>query len=116
MLRLSPTSSAGIASFLLLPENQAEYVRNQRQAYAAQNGGHAGASRPRSRRSYGSLSESASAVEPEPASESVDDTNEVVSRSSASPSSSAAAALAAARALSAQAFAVFLARQVCLSL
>jgi hypothetical protein len=54
---------------ILLPENQAEYVRNQRQAYTAQNGGHGGAARPRSRRGYGSLSESA--VEPEPASESV---------------------------------------------
>jgi hypothetical protein len=63
------------------------------------NGGHGGAARPRSRRGYGSLSESA--VEPEPASESIDDTNEVVSRSSASPSSNAAAALKAARALSA---------------
>jgi hypothetical protein len=88
-------------SFLWLPENQAEYLRNQRQAYAAHNGGHGGAARPRSRRSYGSLSESAVPVEPEPASESVDDTNEVVSRSSAFPSSSAAAALAAARVLSA---------------
>jgi hypothetical protein len=55
------------------------------------NGGHGGASRPRSRRSHGSLSESA--VEPEPASESVDDF--------ASPSSNAAAALSAARVLSA---------------
>jgi hypothetical protein len=26
----------GIASFLMLPENQADYVSNQRQAYAAQ--------------------------------------------------------------------------------
>jgi hypothetical protein len=71
----------------------------QRQAYAAQNGGHGGAARPRNRGGYGSLSESA--VEPEPASESVDDKNEVVSRSSASPYSSAAAApsLAAARAV-----------------
>jgi hypothetical protein len=49
-------------------------VRNQRQAYAAHNDGHGGAARPRSRRGYGSLSESV--VEPEPASESVDDTNE----------------------------------------
>jgi hypothetical protein len=51
----------GIASFLLLPENQAEYVRNywQRQAsgYATQYGGHGGAARPgpRSRLSYGLL-------------------------------------------------------------
>jgi hypothetical protein len=32
-------SSAADASLLLLPENQAEYARNQCQTYAAQNGG-----------------------------------------------------------------------------
>jgi hypothetical protein len=69
-------------------------VRNQRQTHAAQNGGHGGAARHRSRwGGYGLISETE--VEPEPASESVDETNEVVNCSSASPSSSAAAALAA---------------------
>ena len=89
-----------IASILLLRENQAESLGHQRQTYtlAAKSGGHGGAAHPRSHLGYGSLTES---VEPEPASESVDDPHDVVSHSSASPSSYAAAALAAARTLSA---------------
>jgi hypothetical protein len=78
MLRLSPAADARHCRIHLQPENQAEYVKNQRQAYAAENGGHGGAARPRSRRGYGSLSEFA--VEPKSASESVDDTNEVARR------------------------------------
>jgi hypothetical protein len=98
------TASASASASGRVPENQelAEDLRNQRRAHAAHNGGHGGAARPCSCWGYGSLSESA--VEPKPASESVNDctlAKEVVNRSSASPSSRAAAALAAARALSA---------------
>jgi hypothetical protein len=75
-------------------------LRNQRQAFLAHSGGHGGAACPGNRRGYGLLSDTA--AEPEPASESVDETIEVVNGSLTSPSSgsSAAAALAAAQALS----------------
>ena len=79
-----------IASVLLLPENQAESLGHQRQTHTAQSGasGHGGIAHPRSHQGYGSLTESV--VEPEPASESVDDPHDVVNRSSTSPSSNAA--------------------------
>ena len=68
-----------IASVLLLPENQAEYLGHQCQTHTAQSdaSGHGGIAHPRSHQGYGSLTESV--VEPEPASESVDDPHDVVS-------------------------------------
>ena len=99
MLRLSPAANTRRCQLPSATGKPGRICKKPAPGTRSANGGHGGAARPRSRQSYGSLSESA--VEPEPASESVEDTKEVVSRSSASPSSSAAAALAAARALSA---------------
>ena len=85
MYQLSPTARpsdiprrASIASVLLLPENQGESLGHQCQTHTAQSdaSGHGIIAQPRSHQGYGSLTESV--VEPEPASESVDDPHDVV--------------------------------------
>ena len=100
VLRLPPTALAHTWHCKLPPATgkPGRIVRGAGTRHAQHSSGHGGAARPRSHQRYGSLSESA--VEPEPASESEDATNDVVSRPSESPSR-AAAALAAARVFSA---------------